>query len=170
MNNNFKENELIIYQNGERFEIGRIKRLTEDGAFVYYHSGDTAAKTPFDCMHKLENSYCIGFTNLGGGYPRQYVIKNELTSDLKKQLKDALCYPSIFAVDNLSITPLDKWIPVSERLPDDNEYVLVTYNHEGQNIVDFLRFNLPNKWEESFGEYEIDNVIAWMPLPEPYKE
>lgn len=64
--NNFKENELIIYQNGDRFEIGRIKRLTEDGAFVYYHSGDTASKTPFDCMHKLQNSYCITQTNLGG--------------------------------------------------------------------------------------------------------
>lgn len=62
----FKENELIIYQNGDRFEIGRIKRIVEDGAFVYYHSGDTASKTPFDCMHKLINNYCIIKTNLGG--------------------------------------------------------------------------------------------------------
>lgn len=63
----FKEGELIIYQNGERFEIGKIKRITENGAFVYYHSGDTASKTPFDCMHKLENGYCIISTILGGG-------------------------------------------------------------------------------------------------------
>lgn len=63
----FKENEVIIYQNGDRFEIGRIKRLTEDGAFVYYHSGDTASKTPYDCMHKLINNYCIVKTTLGGG-------------------------------------------------------------------------------------------------------
>ena len=62
----FKENELIIYQNGDRFEIGRIKRLTEDGAFVYYHSGETASKTPYDCMHKLINNYCVIKTNLGG--------------------------------------------------------------------------------------------------------
>jgi hypothetical protein len=65
MKNNFKENELIIYQNGDCFEIGKIKRLTDDGAFVYYHSGDTAAKTPFSCMHKLSNAYCITETNLG---------------------------------------------------------------------------------------------------------
>ena len=69
----FKENELIIYQNGDRFEIGRIKRLTEDGAFVYYHSGDTASKTPFDCMHKLINNYCIVKTTLGGETFRQRV-------------------------------------------------------------------------------------------------
>ena len=29
----FKEGELIIYQNGDRFEIGKIKRIVSDGAF-----------------------------------------------------------------------------------------------------------------------------------------
>ena len=64
--NNFKEGEYIIYQNGDNFEIGKIKRITENGAFVYYSSGETAAKTPFDCMHKLVNSYVIKETSLGG--------------------------------------------------------------------------------------------------------
>ena len=66
-NNQFKEGEHIVYQNGDRFEIGKIKRITKDGAFVYYSSGDTAAKTPFDCMHKLVNEYTINLTSLGGG-------------------------------------------------------------------------------------------------------
>lgn len=63
---NFKEGEYILYQNGERFELGKIKRITDDGAFVYYSSGDTAAKTPFDCMHKLANAFVIKETSLGG--------------------------------------------------------------------------------------------------------
>lgn len=62
----FKEGELIVYQNGDRFEIGKIKRITEDGAFVWYHEGETAAKTPFDCMHKLVNAYTILKNSLGG--------------------------------------------------------------------------------------------------------
>lgn len=62
----FEEGEYIIYVNGDRYEIGKIKRIVEDGAFVWYSSGDTAAKTPFDCMHKLVNAYCIGETALGG--------------------------------------------------------------------------------------------------------
>lgn len=65
-NKHFKEGEHIVYQNGDRFEIGKIKRITKDGAFVYYSSGDTAAKTPFDCMHKLVNEYTINNTSLGG--------------------------------------------------------------------------------------------------------
>lgn len=68
MNNSkdWKPGELIIYQNGDRFEIGKIKRITEDGAFVWYHEGETAAKTPFDCMHKLVNGYVIEQESLGG--------------------------------------------------------------------------------------------------------
>lgn len=69
MNNvkhNFCEGELIIYQNGDRYEIGKIKRITDTGAFVYYSDGDTAAKTPFYCMHKLTNSYVVTNTSLGG--------------------------------------------------------------------------------------------------------
>ena len=62
----FREGEYIIYQNGERYEIGKIKRLTPDGAFVYFNSGETAAKTPFEHMHKLANEYVIGETCLGG--------------------------------------------------------------------------------------------------------
>lgn len=64
--NQFNEGELIIYRNGENYEIGKIKRIVEDGAFVYYSSGETAAKTPFDCMHKLINAYTIKETSLGG--------------------------------------------------------------------------------------------------------
>ena len=61
----FYEGELIIYQNGDRYEIGKIKRITDTGAFVYYSDGNTAAKTPFDCIHKLTNSYVVTNTSLG---------------------------------------------------------------------------------------------------------
>ena len=66
MKESFEEGEYIIYVNGDRYEIGKIKRIVEDGAFVWYSSGDTASKTPFNRMHKLENGYCIGETSLGG--------------------------------------------------------------------------------------------------------
>lgn len=62
----FKEGQLIIYHNGDRYEIGKIKRIVDNGAFVYYSSGETAAKTPFDLMHSLANAHCIGETSLGG--------------------------------------------------------------------------------------------------------
>ena len=62
----FHEGQYIIYKNGDSYEIGKIKRITPDGALVWYSCGDTAAKTPFDCMHPIINDYVIDETGLGG--------------------------------------------------------------------------------------------------------
>lgn len=75
MNKEFHPGEYIIYQNGDTYQIGRIKSLTEGGAFVWYHEGETAAKTPLRCMHKLENAYAIKETSLGGAAAAAQVIE-----------------------------------------------------------------------------------------------
>lgn len=66
----YKEGELIIYKNGDSYEIGKIKRLTPGGAFVWYSEGETAAKTPYAAMHKIINGYAIKNTALGGSEGR----------------------------------------------------------------------------------------------------
>ena len=66
------------------------------------------------------------------------------------------------------------WIPVSERLPSNTQRVLVTL--ENKMVLEVFYIN--NKFKfigivEGGGMKEIfkDNpVIAWQPLPEPYKE
>lgn len=66
----FKEGEIVIFigksPDGEIYtvEIGKIKRLCKDGAFVYYHTGDTAAKTNYKDLYKIKNVYAID--KLGG--------------------------------------------------------------------------------------------------------
>ena len=64
----FKEGELFIYINGDRAEIGKVKRKNNagDGYFCHYHEGSTAANTPLNCMYKLINAYTIKATTLGG--------------------------------------------------------------------------------------------------------
>ncbi|MFA6620621.1 MAG: hypothetical protein WCS90_05795 [Bacilli bacterium] len=58
----FEVGEAIIYKNGDSYEIGIVKRVCDkkDGEeqdyFVYYHVGDTAARTPENCMNKIRNS------------------------------------------------------------------------------------------------------------------
>lgn len=64
--NEFEIGEYIIYVNGDKYELGRITSLRDDGAFVCYHEGETAAKTPYRTMHKLINRHCISKTTLGG--------------------------------------------------------------------------------------------------------
>lgn len=66
MKDEYEVGEYIIYQNGDQYEIGRIKKLFDDHAFVCYHEGETAASTPYDHMHKLLNRCVIKETSLGG--------------------------------------------------------------------------------------------------------
>ena len=80
--NGFREGEYIIYVNGDKYEIGRIKSLRPDGAFIAYHEGETGAKTPYDRIHKLQNAYTIKSTMLGGRY-----FTNDLISRWKNDFK-----------------------------------------------------------------------------------
>lgn len=71
--NNFEVGEYIIHVCGDRYEIGRVKSLREDGAFVCYHEGETAAKSQYGSMHKLVNGYCIKESMLGGSTWQTYI-------------------------------------------------------------------------------------------------
>ena len=58
------------------------------------------------------------------------------------------------------------WIPVTERLPNIQEDVLVSYYDEV--MVGWL--NDDSTWfAEGFGRLNMNDISAWMPLPEPYK-
>ena len=59
-----------------------------------------------------------------------------------------------------SVNP-QKWIPVSERLPDDGETYLICTD-EGY-IATIM-------YDRSMGWLLGANIIAYMPLPEPFKE
>lgn len=60
----FKAGDIVLYKRlySEHYEIGVVKRPCTDGTgdcFVWYHQGDTAARTPFSCLRKIENLYAF---------------------------------------------------------------------------------------------------------------
>ena len=57
--------EPVLYQNGDRFELGVIKTVCDnDEYFVNYHTGDTASKTHARNLHKIENRYAFEINRL----------------------------------------------------------------------------------------------------------
>lgn len=81
------------------------------------------------------------------------------------------------------------WIPVSERLPEDEREYLVTLEkvygtpEKLYGIASYLKFGDDGYWnEKEYGYLEWDKysdghggtkmykVVAWVPLPEPYRE
>lgn len=72
-----------------------------------------------------------------------------------------------------------KWIPCSERLPSESGRYLVVYpmliNKPWVSILWYGKPTFPEKDEpcfyaldDEYGDVEYSDVIAWMPLPEPY--
>lgn len=70
-----------------------------------------------------------------------------------------------------TIEPEQQWIPVTERLPEDEEPILFSTTtgrvHQGR----FHKDNSLNQWYSSLDKMRaFNNVVnAWMPLPTPWK-
>lgn len=58
MTDTYRPGELFVYVNGDRWELGQVKRPNNDGTgyFCWYSMGDTCANTPLCNMHKLANA------------------------------------------------------------------------------------------------------------------
>lgn len=81
--------------------------------------------------------------------------------------------------------PQGEWIPVSEKLPKYNKTVLISVKQIGKEARVFTaqrrkRFKTPDIfecctdndgwWDFRISAWDDHEVLAWMPLPEPYKE
>lgn len=78
---------------------------------------------------------------------------------------------------------VSEWIPCSERLPEKDGRYLTTYplirDMKWVHILWYGEPSMPSRnvqgkvWyvsDEEYGDVPYDDVIAWMPLPEPYRE
>lgn len=72
------------------------------------------------------------------------------------------------AIEALSVQPEQQWIPCKTALPEKGQYVLCQCR---AGIMDVLHLTDDNGWyKDSTHIYMHGFVLAWMPLPEPYRE
>lgn len=99
---------------------------------------------------------------------RQDVL--ELAKDVT--LKNGCKHRCIDATQIYELPSAQQWIPCSEVLPSENGYYLVTYRWIGTYSCEaYLEIGIDEwrkgEWVEKPTAWE---VLAWMPLPEPYTE
>lgn len=86
--------------------------------------------------------------------------------------------PTAFDVEELrsNSETTSKWIPISERLPESDEYILISCsNYTGLCIG---RYEKHEDGSGNFYQGDDDDALlsyglfvnAWMPLPKPYRE
>ena len=64
----------------------------------------------------------------------------------------------------------NEWIPCSERLPEKPKFCDKGYLVQEKHVREpFSAYWDGSKWFDIDGEV-IDEILAWQPLPEPYKE
>lgn len=71
----------------------------------------------------------------------------------------------------VKMPPANPWIPVSDRLPEENETVMASTEY---GVFPEARYTKEYGWEwayEAGADYwkEFEGVTAWMPLPKPYE-
>ena len=73
-----------------------------------------------------------------------------------------------------------QWIPCSERLPcEDGRYLVFYWLMKDMPWISVMYYGKPTFPEKDhscfyvsdgeYGDVEYDDIVAWMPLPEPYK-
>lgn len=101
------------------------------------------------------------------------MTREEAIKEINKVFEPAFANYIITALTD-SITVSDKvldqtrWIPVNERLPEKNVEVLVTTKYDEIAIAELYG---GNDWfiHKDIVNFDADAIVAWMPLPEPYK-
>lgn len=70
-----------------------------------------------------------------------------------------------------SVQPEQRWIPVSERLPEPWDLVLVTDRHKDVRVCQ-MHHDSSDGWYDEHDNwmYFSTSVLAWMSLPEYYQE
>ena len=93
------------------------------------------------------------------------VLDMETHNSISKKMIISVC-KWLVEIAEKAVSPY-RWIPVSERLPRDGTWNIFT---DGKNIsverykADAIYYFFPKgRW------FQLEDVIAWMPLPKPYK-
>lgn len=108
---------------------------------------------------------CIGWDSIHGGCTIHNTILGGCKDfcNIKHSLEDCV----------------SKWIPCNEKLPENPFGCLVTVMDSRFNGKDFEEFEnilsyhvgySDGKWNDADGNQVPFEVIAWQPLPEPYRE
>ncbi|HHH2821728.1 TPA: dATP/dGTP pyrophosphohydrolase domain-containing protein [Escherichia coli] len=143
--------------------IGPLKHLSKEAL--------EAAAEPDDLSEWADMQFLLWDAQRRAGISDAEItaaMENKLKINMERQWpepKDGEPRLHIKEPGNYPVTP-DGWIPVSKRMPEPYEYVLVTDGFDGCEV---MRVNTDGYWGPAKSLYP-GGITHWMPLPEPPQE
>lgn len=93
------------------------------------------------------------------GDPKQATIVRECKESFRRIIDEQ---PTVYAGDN--------WIPVNERLPEDETGEVLAQDRHGEMLIGYVYYSNNMEWYECESEGEhLNDVVCWRPLPDRYK-
>jgi hypothetical protein len=159
----------------ERYNSWTKTITVADIATLIFDEIDNAPTVDTTCPN-CDSGYAQGYSD---GYLKG---KEERPIDDLSEYSDKL-WQKAYERGKAEARPQGEWIPVSERLPEDEIEVLFQYQYGQSMMVGYHKFDTTiypfghedaneTGWYDRIDDFICgdDEVIAWMPLPEPYKE
>lgn len=171
------ENELYLADEEKR----KANVLQFDRA-VGYANGMAIA---IEIVNKLAEEYINTSTDIS---TKQQDLSTRIVDDLSAVLKEAksmgckeVKYFHHIPLENVEIVVNalraynQGWIPVTEKLPKEAEDVILTFRNSAGIFVEMAtcirgKFYYISDADGNYYEEEFKEPIAWMPLPDPYKQ
>ena len=125
--------------------IGKARALFEQVASGEYH-GSTVG----ECLEAVK-----------------IVLDMETHNSISKKMIISVC-KWLVGVAEKAVSPY-RWIPCSERMPEESEYYIITANDGVGHRTTFAKFQKKAKSWDLTGARSYWRVIAWMPLPKPFE-
>lgn len=154
----------------------------------YYTSGESfteALKTVLDAFSngsEIPNSSdCISrSTDEAAFWEKRAKEYSDMINDLVLKMAKGVKFDTIVMnEEGFTLKQAEqKWIPCKKKLPEESNTYIATLIDDGRYFTDVVEWNstFGGRWQSVFyddspiGEYhDISNVIAWQPLPEPYR-
>jgi len=131
-----------------------------------------------DAIHnEREQAYMKGYEDASKRFrtePCEDAISRQAVLDLCERFDGYVPYSVLSNYDMLPSVSTEKtgrWIPVSERLPEEEgKYLAYIVNkHDNRFQYAMTAYFIPGQEWCPDDECASNNVVAWMPLPQPYR-
>ena len=118
-----------------------------------------------------------GFANAVTEAVSLLIGQGEQIADLQNELRDEryrhdryVDFELAEAEELRKAREAQRWIPVTERLPEEFSSVIVYRKTKTYSMLHYSSALGFHFYDSEWGDVTVDNVTHWMPLPEPPKE